>query len=423
MPEAVRTNQALEREILELRARVEELERWNSEAEKAGEALRRSEESFRKIFDHSNDAIFVVDPADERIVDVNNRACQMLGYDCDEVHALRLTDIHPDDIDALRAFGRKVAEEGAGWTIELSSVTKSGERVPAEMSASMIRLGDRDYLIALVRDISERKRVEEELRRANERMNADLEAAAKLQRALLPCSSPVVEGLRAAWHVKPSERLAGDTLNIFRLDEHHVGFYLLDVSGHGVKAAMLSVALHRILTPQPVPLSILVEKANGGYRVVPPREVARRLNSMFQMSDGTGQYFTLFYGVLDMRTRTLRFVSAGQGAPVIVGADGAVREIERYDHPIGMLPDLAFEDHTVEIEPGSTLFVHSDGLVETFDGEGEPFGKERLLDAFRETRSLGLQESLTELVERVDRYGCPECIRDDMSVIAVQLTR
>lgn len=423
MSDDVKSVNDLEREVETLRARVAELERWNLEAEQAGEALRRSEEAFRKIFDHSNDAIFVVDPHQDVIVDVNNRACQLLGYTCDEMHQLSLASIFPEDAERLREAMTRVAEAGTGWVSEVASATRSGARLPSEISISMIQLGKRPHLIALVRDISERRRAQDELRRAHDRMTADLEAAAQLQRALLPCSSPVIDGLRSAWHVRPSERLAGDAVNVFRLDDHHVGFYLLDVSGHGVKAAMLSVTLHRILTPFPVPLSTLVEQTRLGPRILAPREVAARLNRTFQMSDGTGQYFTLFYGVLDLRDRTLRFVSAGQGAPVLVRADGTAREIEHFDHPIGILPDAAFEDHTVTLEPGSTLLVYSDGLVETFDEGGEPFGRERLIEAIRETLPHGLQESLAEVVERVDRFGCAECIRDDMSLVAIQLTR
>ena len=152
-------------------------------------------------------------------------------------------------------------------------------------------------MIAMVRDITARKRAERELRRANERMKADLEAAAQIQKSLLPNLSPVMEGVRFAWEVKPCEELAGDILNIFRLDEHHLGFYILDVSGHGVPAAMLSVTLHEVLSPFPSPTSLLtrLKDEGAGFQIVSPAEVCQQLNGLSPMNPMTRQYFTLLY--------------------------------------------------------------------------------------------------------------------------------
>jgi sigma-B regulation protein RsbU (phosphoserine phosphatase) len=417
----LRTTEDLQAEVGALRARVAELEAWNAAAERAAEALQKSGESFRLVFDQSNDAIFILSPDEDRFVDVNPRATQLLGYTAEELRALPVTSIHAHEVPALRAFASEVTHRGAGMTTALSFATKSGERVPAEISASMVDLGARRYMVAMVRDIRDRRRAEETLRRAHRRMEADLDAAAQMQRALLPHESPRIPGLRTAWHVKPSERLAGDTLNIFRLDDRHVGFYLLDVSGHGVKAAMLSVTLHRMLSPYPGALSALFDPGPDGWQIVAPPRVIGRLNGMFQMADNHGQYFTIFYGVLDLETRRLRFVSAGQGAPILVDASGTMCEIERYDLPVGVQQGVRFEGHEMELPPGGTLYVYSDGMVETFDVANEPFGKERLMAAIAANRDKRLGEGLLDLVERVDRHGCAECVRDDMSVLAIQL--
>ena len=104
---------------------------------------------------------------------------------------------------------------------------------------------------------------------------------------------------------QPCEELDGDTLNIFQLDREHLGLYLLDVSGHGASAAMLSVALHRVLTPVPGPTSLLTRLQDGGpkYDIVSPAVVCRELNSLFPMDADAviPQYFTLIYGALAPR--------------------------------------------------------------------------------------------------------------------------
>ncbi len=169
----------------------------------------------------------------------------------------------------------------------------------------------------LKQHIIQRKQAQEELQKANERMKSDLEAAAKTQRSLLPKTPPDVSAVRFAWAFKPCDELAGDIFNVFQLDERQIGLYLLDVSGHGVQAALLSVTLNRLLT-QMAQGSLQFEEAGGSQRerlLLSPAEVAGRLNTDFQMaaSPGAVQYFTFLYGILNTRTSNFRYVSAGRG--------------------------------------------------------------------------------------------------------------
>jgi PAS domain S-box-containing protein len=172
----------LEQDVEKLRQRVEQLE-W------ADEACRKSEERFRKIFDHSNDAIFVIDPERDEIIDANPMGCSMLGYSRQELLSKPISAIHPEEMPRLLEFGQSVFEKGRGWTNELTCLTKSGKTLPAEISGSVIEIAGRTCLLALVRDITERKRTEAALQRAHDelelrvkertsehvRMNAELE--------------------------------------------------------------------------------------------------------------------------------------------------------------------------------------------------------------------------------------------------------
>src|SRR3990167_6555153 len=89
---------------------------------------------FRTIFEHSNDAIFLLDPEGDAILDVNPRACRMLGYSRVELLALRVSDVHPSEMREFAAFARTVLDTGSGWTNELSCLTRGGATLPAEMS-------------------------------------------------------------------------------------------------------------------------------------------------------------------------------------------------------------------------------------------------------------------------------------------------
>lgn len=126
------------------------------------QALQESEERFRKIFEHSNDAIFVVDLADEKIIDCNSKASAMLGFSRQELLARRMSDIHAHETPKLMSFAQTVLAKGQGWTHELCCLTKAGVYLPAEISASIFNMTGKDFMLAMVRDISERKRAEED---------------------------------------------------------------------------------------------------------------------------------------------------------------------------------------------------------------------------------------------------------------------
>jgi diguanylate cyclase (GGDEF)-like protein/PAS domain S-box-containing protein len=135
-------------------------------------ALRESEMRFLSIFDGSHDAIFVIDPDHNAILDVNPRACDLLGFTREELLSLPVSAIHPAEMPKFLAFTRTVTAAGRGWTDELTCLTKAGAALPSEISASVIELAGRACLIAMVRDISERKRTEAALREREQQLLA-----------------------------------------------------------------------------------------------------------------------------------------------------------------------------------------------------------------------------------------------------------
>src|SRR5947207_237232 len=128
-------------------------------------------------------------------------------------------------------------------------------------------------------------------------------AAARVQQAFLPAVLPDTTPVRVAWAFRPCEELGGDLLNMFPIGDGHLGLYLLDVSGHGVPASLLAVAVGHALNPHGDPA--------GPRR---PAEVARRVNERL-CRDRTEQFVTLFYGVLDLDACTLTYANPGPPGP------------------------------------------------------------------------------------------------------------
>ncbi|MFQ5930818.1 MAG: PAS domain S-box protein [Nitrospiraceae bacterium] len=149
----------------------------------AEETPRHSEQRFQKIFEHSNDAIFLVSPSTNDILDVNPTCCRMLGYSRHELLALKISDVHPNEMPELMRFAETVFSDGKGWTNELTCTTKTGQVLPAEISASAVRIEGEDCMIAMVRDTTERIAAEKQIREQAKQL-AILEERGRLARDL-----------------------------------------------------------------------------------------------------------------------------------------------------------------------------------------------------------------------------------------------
>jgi sigma-B regulation protein RsbU (phosphoserine phosphatase) len=257
-----------------------------------------------------------------------------------------------------------------------------------------------------------------ELEATNRKMSLELKSAAKVQASLLPHRTPTVAGLSFAWAFRPCELLAGDGLNVVQLDETHVGLYVLDVSGHGVAAALLSVSISRVLSPPSDPASILV---NRGARPVTPAEVADQLNRIFPF-DVAEQYFTLVYGVLDIITGEFRYVSAGHPGPIHVHSEGGPELLDGRGFPIGLAED-PYEERSIRLRAGDRLYLYSDGVPEATTPTGEQFSSERLLMIADRDHDESLPAAIVALREDVERWCAPAGVPDDVTILGVEMSR
>jgi len=132
------------------------------------EVVVQAGEQIRKIFHHSSDAFLLIDPERNQILDVNPKACVMLGYSREELLSTPMAAIHPNEMPKLLAFAQSVFETGGGRTNELTYQTKTGQTIPAEISASVVDIAGRSCLIGMIRDIAERKRAEQALKQREE---------------------------------------------------------------------------------------------------------------------------------------------------------------------------------------------------------------------------------------------------------------
>jgi sigma-B regulation protein RsbU (phosphoserine phosphatase) len=296
-----------------------------------------------------------------------------------------------------------------------NAVSKNQELVVANQELSVARDG-------LQKSNEELTTLNTEISRINAHMVRDLKAAAKVQRSLLPADDVAIPGTSIAWKYVPCQSLAGDFLNVFPLDAEHAGLFVVDVSGHGVPSSLMAVTVGRFLTPKVTDQSLLVRQGSDGHvAVVPPAEVATQLNRLFQADEFSGLYFTLLYGVLHLPTGRFDYCSGGHPALVRVPAGGGDVEFHATESfPIAFVPDVEYEQKTLQLAPGDRLFLYSDGVPEAMDKDRNPYGDDAMAARIAASRSAPIEAGVKDLLEAVETWCQPNGPLDDVSILGVE---
>lgn len=263
----------------------------------------------------------------------------------------------------------------------------------------------------------------DQLSEAHERLERDMRAAANVQESLLPQESPACDFADFAWIFKACEHVAGDVYNVFPLDDDHIGMYVLDVSGHGVQAALLSVNLCRVLTPWPEQGGVLKIATPGEPdRINPPAEVARVLNRRFPVLDQSGQFFTFCYGIHHRHTREFRYVCAGHPGPILMNRDSTQDHNDVKGIPIGISDDFDYEEATLRCEPGDCVVLFTDGVHETENPNRDMFEISGILQSLDRARLARqpIQAAIQTLQDDVTAFAQGETQDDDVTILGMQ---
>jgi sigma-B regulation protein RsbU (phosphoserine phosphatase) len=261
-----------------------------------------------------------------------------------------------------------------------------------------------------------------ELKKSQDTLHRDLEAAARMQRSMLPASDQA-PNLNLESLFCPATVVAGDIFSYLKLDGSHLAFYHIDVAGHGVRSAMLSFTLGKILSSsveEGSPVKQADPACPGDVRITSPAVVVAELNRRFQDKDESTPYFTMIYGVLNTATGHVRMCQAGHPNPLRVTPEGTVARLGSGGYPVGLLPDIAYEDIEFSLQPGDRLFCYSDGISECMDTEQQAFGTERLVNHLLQLRREPLPEMLDSLRTRLQEWRDSQPFDDDVSLIALE---
>lgn len=291
---------------------------------------------------------------------------------------------------------------------------------PIERAELMARVHSAERIIDLETRLRERYF---ELDQAHRMIRKDLEAAARIQSALLPKRETLNPPFEIAWSLIPCEELAGDIFNIIPLGHDCWGIYLLDVSGHGVASALMSVTLSRLLSPDREHSILFGRNSQGsGWDLLSPSQVLNALNTQFQLSEDTGgQYFTMVYGIYNAVERTFKFSSAGHPPFLRVHEGGKVEEIISRELPIGFHPDGEYQDSTITLQQNEKLVFTSDGVVEMPNQDNVLFGFGRLAELIQKNNNQSPKELVGTIEQTIQHwYNKQGSLPDDVSLIVLK---
>lgn len=212
-------------------------------------------------------------------------------------------------------------------------------------------------------------------------------------------------------HFIPSRQLGGDGFDYFFLDGDRLVFYLLDVSGHGLGAALPAISIVNLLRTQGL----------SGVDYSRPEAILTELNNSFPMTFRNDKYFTIWYGVFDFKRRILTYASAGHPPAILLCADDCQWqeiELKTRGFPVGMFAEAEYTSQSCSIVPSSSLYLFSDGLYEIVQAGGTILGLPSLIERLKHYRSQN-RSDLLSFVQKLKMLNASEQLDDDLSILEI----
>jgi hypothetical protein len=240
-----------------------------------------------------------------------------------------------------------------------------------------------------------------------ERVKAEIDAANRIQAALLPLDAPLLAGASVASHYRAATEIGGDYFDFLPQPGGEIGIAFGDVSGHGLTSGIVMAMAKSALLVQ------------VGYDAS-PRAVLNVLNDIVIKTAPRRIMMTFFFGLLDPTSQTLRFSSAGHLDPYVYRGDsGELEALSSWGFPLGVKRRDPFREHTVEFAAGDRLILYSDGLIEAVDDDGDPFGFDRFEHMLRECGHLSADEIKKSLLTSIRKFTRNRPPDDDQTLVVV----
>lgn len=240
-----------------------------------------------------------------------------------------------------------------------------------------------------------------------ERLERELQVAADIQMSILPDVLPDFKEFSFGARILPARQVGGDLYDVFPLKDNCVGVLIGDVADKGVPSALFMARAH----------ALVMAEADIGLTA---GEVLRMVNSHITRLQKSTQFVTVLYGILDLKTRIFSYARAGHEPPLLLHIDGSV---ERVPHSpgmaLGLWDEITLDERSVQLLPGDTLFLYTDGLTDCRGPQGESFGLERIKTTLSGLGSVNAQQVCDRMLEALNQFRDGSKQDDDVTLVAV----
>jgi putative ABC transport system permease protein len=248
-----------------------------------------------------------------------------------------------------------------------------------------------------------------------EKINRDLALAVEVQRRLLPERPPDAAGAELAAVSLPARGIGGDYYDFLDAGDHRIGIALADIAGKGIAAALIMAVVQ-------ASLRILSTEEN-----ISLPQLAVKMNRFLHRSTKPNSYATFFYAQIDEQGRQLRYVNAGHNPPYLIralhlgSADAEIEELSSGGTVLGLLPQVSYEETTVDLRPGDVLVAFTDGVTEALDPNEEEFGEDRLKALLRQLVHLPAHEMSARISQELRNWIKDAAQYDDLTFIVMKV--
>ncbi len=301
----------------------------------------------------------------------------------------------------------KFNEVLARWpTLAYSMVGILSQRLDATNEASFQGLQEKNR--ALQKAYDELKAAQAQLVE-KERLERELQVAADIQLSILPDKLPAHPGYDFGARILPARRVGGDFYDVFEVSNYQVGVLIGDVADKGVPSALFMARAH----------ALIMAEADAAHN---PGEVMGLVNRHITRLEKSTQFVTALYGLLNRNTGEFLYARAGHEPPLLLTPDG---KVERLPHgpgmSLGMWDAITVDQRSVQLQPGSTLLLFTDGMTDCRNPEGESFGLERIKSTLSGLAGMSAQQVCDRLLDMLKTYEGSAPQDDDLTLAAIHV--
>ena len=385
-------------------------------------SLRQSEDQMFTFIDSAPDATIIVDS--RHIIRMANRQVDSIfGYKCESLLGESVQVLIPESFNERHDGQQKVYMESPkarsmGIGKESLALRKSGEVFPAEINLSPIYTDDGLFVAASIRDVTERKKAEQELQQAyrtievqKNRMEKELNVGREIQMSMLPLifpAFPARKELDVYAILESAREVGGDFYDFFFLDDGRFCFVIGDVSGKGVPSALFMA----------VTKTLIKSRAADDNSTA---SIITHVNEELSRDNKAYMFVTVFMSILNTVTGEMQYTNAGHNPPYILRKDGSVEVLnQRHGPVVGAVKGLAYKEDTIHLLPGDMAYLYTDGVTEAKDHNNSLFTEKRLEKVLSSRRYASTEDLVKATVEETKRFEQGVEQADDITVMAVE---